>query len=207
MLLTPETLRKIVDTLSQDRAVLIAGLINEICPKYQINNKDRLEEFLATCAHESGGFRLKSENLNYTRPELIVKTWPKRFTLETARPFVRQPRLLANRVYNGRMGNRIGTDDGWLTRGAGFIQATGSEMFQKLKKHFNYSGTIYELAELIRTDDRWAMESACWIYAIEKGLLDESDNDIFELITRRVNGGLIGWSDRVKYLERCKLHL
>jgi putative chitinase len=207
MLITPEKLRKIVENLSLERASTISGLINEICPKYGINSKDILEEFLATLAHESGGFRLKSENLNYTRPELIVKTWATRFNVQTAAPLVRNPRLLANKVYNGRMGNRNGTDDGFVFRGAGFIQATGRDMFEKMKAYFKYAGTPEQLADLIRTDDKWAMESACYIFAVDKQLIDEAMDDKFETVTRRINGGLIGWADRQKYLALCKQFL
>ena len=207
MLITPDILRKIVDTLTQDRAALIAGLINEICPKYGINNKDRLEEFLATLAHESGGFRIKEENLNYTTAARLRAIWPSRFpTEQSAKRFVRQPQLLANLVYGGRMGNNT-QNDGWDFRGAGFIQITGRFSFEAYHRYLKFNGTVQQLAAQIRTDDRWAMDSACYVFAIEKQLLDEADNDQFQLITRRINGGLIGWNDRVKYLERCKLYL
>lgn len=207
MLLTPETLRKIVDTLSKDRAVLIAGLINEICPKYGINNKDRFEEFLSTLAHESGGFRIKEENLNYTTAARLRAIWPSRFTTDQmASRYLRNPHKLANFVYGGRMGNN-NVNDGWDFRGAGFIQITGRFSFEAYHKYLKFNGTVQQLAQLIRTEDRWAMDSACYVFAVEKQLLDEADNDQFQLITKRINGGLIGWVDRIKYLERCKLHL
>lgn len=207
-LITPEILRRIVTALPQQRANEISALINEICPKYGINSKDILEEFLAQLIHESGSFRSRAENLNYTRPELLMKTWPTRFrTREEALPFVRNPKALANKVYNGRMGNRLGTDDGWNYRGSGFKQATGFSMFQTLKKGMKFEGTELELAELIRINDRWAMESACYIYAVVKGLIDESVNDEFKKITLAINGGLIGQKERVEWYELCKKHL
>jgi hypothetical protein len=43
-------------------------------------------------------------------------------------------RELARVVYNGRMGNRPDTDDGFIFRGAGYLQTTGREDFIKYGK-------------------------------------------------------------------------
>ena len=74
---------------------------------------------LATPYHEVGsGMQPVVENLNYTKPETIRKTWPTRFaTIASAQPYVRQPQKLANKVYGDRMGN-TGPNDGWAIVGA-----------------------------------------------------------------------------------------
>lgn len=208
-LITKDQLKKVCPSLKDDRSTLIANLINEICPKYGINTKDILHEFLATIAHESGEFTIKVENMNYTTPQRLVDIWPSRFSLTggngklKASDYVRNAEKLANEVYANRMGNgNPASGDGFRYRGAGFSQITGFDSYSKYAKYIK-KGTA-EAAELVRTTDEYALDSACWLFAIEKGLLDEADKDDFLTVTRRINGGVIGLADRVKYYERAK---
>ena len=88
---------------------------------------------LATAYHETGlNMSPNEESLNYTTAARIRAVWPSRFSSEAAaRPYVRNPRALANKVYNGRMGNREGTDDGWTYRGRGQVHLTGRDNYRK----------------------------------------------------------------------------
>ena len=47
----------------------------------------------------------------------------------------------------------------------------------------------------------WSV-SACWWW-VNHGLNVLADNGEFKTITRRVNGGLNGYNDRVKYYKRA----
>lgn len=88
---------------------------------------------LATAYHETGlDMSPNVENLNYTKADRIRSVWPSRFpSIASAQPYVRNPKALANKVYNGRMGNRSGTDDGWNYRGRGQVHITGRDNYKK----------------------------------------------------------------------------
>lgn len=93
---------------------------------------------LATGYGESGGkMQPVRENMTYTKAPQIRKTWPTRFKTDAAaQPYVRNPVALANKVYNGRMGNRPGTNDGWDNRGTGLFQMTGADNMHKVAKAY-----------------------------------------------------------------------
>lgn len=99
--------------------------------KKGLTNTKRWAAFLGTLRHETGGFHRFEENLNYSAKALI-RVWPHRFKKPgQAKRIARKPREIANHVYNGRMGNRLGSDDGWNTRGSGLIQLTGMNNYRK----------------------------------------------------------------------------
>ncbi|KSV77532.1 hypothetical protein [Sinorhizobium sp. Sb3] len=71
------------------------------------------------------------ELFSHYSAERLTQVWPSRFpAIASARPFARDPRKLANRVYGGRMGNAA-PDDGWRYRGRGLPQITGKENYAK----------------------------------------------------------------------------
>ncbi|SFH27256.1 chitinase [Ensifer sp. OV372] len=103
-----------------------------------------LAYMLATVFHETGGtMQPVIENLNYSAARL-TEVWPSRFpTIASAKPFARNPRKLANKVYGGRMGNSA-PDDGWLYRGRGLPQITGKDNYDK----FGLAKTPEKAAEM-----------------------------------------------------------
>lgn len=163
--------------------------------KYDISG-DRAAMFLAQLGHESNDLKRQSENLNYTSAERIQQIWPSRFpTKESAEPYVRNPKGLANKVYNGRMGNRPGTDDGWNYRGKGPIQLTGRKNNEDFSRETGYD-TISD-PDLLLNDPEAAAASAAWYFnKYTKG------TDIVG-VTRSINGGTIGLADRKERYERA----
>ena len=92
---------------------------------------------LATAYHETARAMVPNrENLNYTTKERIFAVFgPRRITsLNEAAQYVRKPRELANKVYNGMLGNRPGTDDGWTYRGGGHPHLTGRANYAESSK-------------------------------------------------------------------------
>lgn len=87
---------------------------------------------LAEVYHETGGkMQPVTENLSYSSAARIKAVWPSRFPRESdAKPFVRNPEALANKVYGGRLGNDK-PGDGWRYRGRGLPQITGKDNYRK----------------------------------------------------------------------------
>ena len=204
-MITADQLKKICPTLKADRASSITDLINSVCPKYDISTPVRLQAFLAQIAHESGEFSIKTESMNYSTPERIVDIWPSRFNLTgegklNAHDFIKNAEKLGNQVYGGRMGNGAPeTGDGYRYRGGGYLQLTGKESYQHYADYIKKE--VGEAADLVRGTDEYALDSACWEYVIDKKLLDESDARDFVTITKKINGGTIGLTERLKYYK------
>src|SRR5271165_5500454 len=86
---------------------------------------------MAQFSEECGAGTEVVKNLDYSAQGLM-NTWPSRFDATKAADFARQPQRIANEVYNGRMGNVVGSNDGWTFRGRGGSQLTGRDAYAKL---------------------------------------------------------------------------
>ena len=83
----------------------VIAQISSIETKFEINTPLRLAHFLAQCGHESGGFKVVKENLNYGAKGLrsiFGKYFP---TDALALAYERKPEKIANKVYANRMLN------------------------------------------------------------------------------------------------------
>jgi putative chitinase len=176
----------------------------ETFEKYQINTPKRQACFLGQTMHESGSFKFTRENLNYSAKALMA-TWPSRFPdLAIATQFERQPEKIANKVYSGRMGN---TEDGDGAKyiGRGLIQVTGKENYTHCGEAL---GIDLVFTPQLLEEPRYAALSAGWFWN-KKGLnalADEGTKDSFEVMTKRINGGLLGLDDRKsKMIEVLKV--
>jgi putative chitinase len=179
----------------------VIAQIPDTAAKFEINTPLRLAHFLAQCGHESGGFRLAKENLNYSAKGL-TGTFNKYFKTETdAKPYERQPAKIANKVYGGRMGNGPeSTGDGSKFCGRGYIQLTGKDNYTAFGKSINED--ICANPEKVATD--YPLLSAAWFFNKNKLhiMADGGATDaVVTSITKRVNGGTIGLPDRIKHFK------
>lgn len=94
-------------------------------PRYQQDaSKERIAEFVAQIANETGGFRTFEENLNYSAKR-IMEVWPSRVpNLAAAAPLAHNPEALANVVYQRPREGNTQPGDGWRYRGRGALQLT-----------------------------------------------------------------------------------
>lgn len=194
-------LREIAPSLNVFRATELAGIIRAKCEQYGITNKEVFRKFIANIVQESGEFSHKTENMNYTSAARIAAVWPNRFTVTTAAPFVRNPRGLANRVYNGRMGNRLGSDDGFDFRGGGYIGITGREAYQRYADYLKID--IQKAQELVRTTEEHALDCCFWFFCVWAKIDRIAATASFREVVRRINGGHIGLADRERYYQRA----
>jgi putative chitinase len=179
----------------------LAEALTESFDKYDINTVNRAAGFLAQCGHESAGFTILQENLNYSA-EGLNKIFKKYFpTVADATPYARNPQKIANKVYGGRMGNGPeSSGDGYKFRGRGAIQLTGRDNYTQFAKAVGL--TLDEAVADLETLDG-AIESACWFWK-KNGLNAICDKDDLILMTKRINGGTIGLEDRKKHYEHAK---
>lgn len=161
----------------------------------------RLAAFLAQIAHESARFTRLAENLNYDAPRLR-QIFPRYFpTDELAQQYARKPQAIASRVYANRMGNGDeASQDGWEYRGRGLIQLTGRANYQAC-------GDALKLplvrSPFILVEPKYAALSAAWFW-YSRDLNAIADAGDFERITRIINGGLHGYTERVAMHERAR---
>jgi putative chitinase len=166
----------------------------ETFEKYEINTPKRQAAFIGQCGHESASFKILRENLNYSAKGLMA-TWPSRFsTLEEAQKIERNPEKIANRVYGGRadLGNTE-DGDGWRFSGKGLIQLTGRNNFKNCGDALGID--LVGNPDLL-LDPRYAALSAGWFWN-KRGLNALADNEDWNTITRRINGGTHGLQDRI----------
>ena len=179
----------------------VIAMIPAVAQKFQIDSPLRLAHFLAQCGHESGGFRLTKENLNYSAKGLngiFKKYFP---TLESALPYERKPEKIANKVYGGRMGNGPeASGDGAKFCGRGYIQLTGKDNYTAFGKSIGED--VCANPQVVA--EKYALLSAAWFFS-KNGLhkmADEGASDtVVTKITKRVNGGTIGLPDRIKHFK------
>lgn len=169
-------------------------------PGYDITAGPRAAMFLAQCAHESAGFTVFEERLNYS-VEALMRTWPSRFrSWAAAVPYARNPERLANHVYANRLGNsNEASGDGWRYRGRGCIQLTGRRNYARAGQAIGYPLDRYP-HDLLQP--HLGAPVACWFWQ-SSGLNELADRGEFEAVTRRINGGLTGIDDRRRYLARA----
>jgi len=173
--------------------------LEQLFPDYDINTPKRMAAFIAQCSHESGGFMVLKENLNY-KAATLRKIFPKYFPNDQiANDYASRPNkqvAIASKVYANRMGNGDeASQDGWKFCGRGLIQLTGKSNYQAFADSLEMD--INDVPEYLATFEG-AAQSACWFWETNKLNQWADAGDILTL-TKRINGGTIGLEDRKKH--------
>ena len=186
------------------------------CQEFEINTPQRIAGFLSQTSHESGGYTMLTENLNY-RAATLAALWPNRFAVlgpdkkpvkengknvptAVANSIAGKPELIANLVYSSRMGNGPAeSGEGWKFRGRGLKQLTG-------KDNYTRCGAALGL-DLVSNPDLLlepmpAARSAGWFWKANN-LYSFADAGDIKGMTKKINGGLIGYEQRQALYDAC----
>ncbi len=181
----------------------IANAATAVFEKYGIDSNLLIAHIMAQISLECGAGTEVVENLNYSTSRMM-QVWPSRFpTLGSAIPYAHNPRLLANKVYNGRMGNDLNSNDGWNYRGRGATQTTGHEGYALLSKPVQLDLLVNP--DLI-TAPGYFLECGVADFIL-CGCLPWAQADNVTQVTKHLNGGYTGLSDRIHWLRRWKVAL
>ncbi len=200
-MITDDSLKQIMPRLPDAKRASLLPSLQSAMNEFQVNTPKREAAFLAQVAHESGELNTFVENLNYGAKGLMA-TWPKRFPdLGKAQQYERNQEKIANYVYANRIGNGDeASGDGWKFRGRGPIQITGRENYDKYGRRLG--------VDLIQDSDKAVTPEVGFrvagLYWKENGLNELADAEMYETITKRINGALKGLDDRMKYYSRAK---
>ncbi|MGM5018483.1 glycoside hydrolase family 19 protein [Tardiphaga sp. 367_B4_N1_1] len=185
---------------------LLSGMVQSseaVFARYGITTPLLAAHVMAQISHECGAGRDVVENMNYSAGRMM-QVWPSRFpTMASAGPYAGNPRALANKVYNGRMGNAVGSDDGWNFRGRGGSQTTGREGYERVRKATGID-VVSHPEYLI--DPRYFLTCAASDF-INCGCLPFAKADDIVGVTRRLNGGTVGLAERKAWLAKWKAAL
>lgn len=176
------------------------GIIDQIptvTEKFAINTPLRLAHFLSQCSHESGGFKITKENLNYSAKGLCG-IFKKYFTPESAAEYQRKPEKIANIVYANRMGNgNQASGDGYKFLGRGALQITGRDNYTALSKDLGVD--FVTNPDLVAKE--YSLVSAGWFFSKNKlnAISDlGTSEEVITKLTKRINGGTIGLPHRIE---------
>lgn len=180
--------------------------------RFGISTPRQIAGFLAQTAHESGGYTMLTENLNYRAATMAV-CWPGRFAEQGpdkkpkkdaqgknipnkfALALEKHPEQIANVVYSSRMGNGpTESGEGWKFRGRGLKQLTGKDNYTRCGQAIGVD--LVANPDLL-LEPEYAALSAAWFWSVNKcGALADADD--FVGLTKKINGGTIGLADREK---------
>lgn len=153
--------------------------------------------FFGQICHESNDFKIKEENLNYSATRLL-QVFPIYFNKSNVNQYANKPQLIGNKVYGGRMGNN-NDNDGYYFRGRGSIQITGRTNYKSFENWLGLKNNEIMLnPDLVWKD--YYVEVAIWFFDVNK-LWDITD---ITTLTKRINGGTNGLSDRIARTNKYK---
>jgi putative chitinase len=190
---------------------LVEGIVNAapaVFPKYGLTTALTIAHAMAQFSEECGEGLEILENMNYTATRLL-QVFPTHFTPTMAERYAHNSRMVADIAYGGRMGNAPPpSDDGYNYRGAGLSQVTGREGVQVLQKVLDAHEAGFNVVDdpALIIDPEHTLECGVADF-VACGCLPYAERDDILGVTRRLNGGTNGLSERRRQLGLWKKEL
>ena len=226
-----DDLKKVFPNTSDVRLTEIADAINKYAKDFGIDTKYKLQHFIAQAGHESANFTRFKEITGYKIQVLHLK-WPQHFNPYTdtnKNPDKLNPNDYANSggvfvddekfynyVYNDenrakgwKMGNtEVG--DGYKFIGRGIWMLTGRDNYENFNTFYksNYDSNVDVISDpsLLTRNSKIAIISALWFFQKKLGIEIDSNTTVEE-VTKSVNGGTNGLSDRKNKFEKTQTNI
>lgn len=170
----------------------------------------------------------KLQGIMIRAPAPAVKTYFALFVQGMARSQINTPRRMAHFLaqlahesaqlrrtseiasgagYEGReaLGNTQ-PGDGRRFKGRGLIQITGRANYEAYGRFRRVDYTTDATSTLLATDPATSLDSACWFWRT-RSLNGLADADNLNAITKRINGGTIGLTERRELLQRARFFM
>lgn len=184
---------------------------DQVFAQYNINDSAlRVAHFLAQVLHETGGFKIMFESLNYTPQALIGLFSRARISVDDANKYGRtdehpaDERMIGNTIYGGPWGlknlGNTAPDDGYNFRGTGLLQMTGRGSRTTIGTNL---GVDLVNNPANGADPQYLLAIACEEWN-EKGCNPYADKDDILTITKKINGGTNGLDSRKAWLVKTK---
>ncbi|MGL6071940.1 peptidoglycan-binding protein [Craterilacuibacter sp.] len=197
--LAPKAKTDYLSALRQSDALLL---------QHGLTSALRRGHFLAQMLHETGGFSILRENMNYSAPRLGqifgVGKHSAAITAAEAAKLAGHPEAIAERVYGlgnpykaRELGN-TGAGDGFRFRGNGMLQTTGRGNHRRMGLA---CGVDFETHPEWVTLPEHALKPALAEWS-ESRLNDHADKNDIRSITKKINGGYNGLADRQLWFSR-----
>lgn len=174
----------------------------DVLARYEINTSTRLAYFLASIAHETGGFQLQEERFGFSAVAL-QKRWPREVVNQqvAANLAKQQPDVVASFVYANRFENGpAASRDGWNYRGRGLLFIVGKSNYRK------YGDMIG--VDLVGSPDLandlgigYSVAAAIW-FSVKSN--EAADADDLKTATIRFRGVYNNQRDRQLWLAQAK---
>ena len=150
--------------------------LNKCLEMFKINTPQRMRHFLSQVAKESNGLRDMKEIGDY---DYFTENYEWREDL--------------GNIYPG---------DGAKFAGAGPIQTTGRHNYTRLSEFVN-DPKVIELGQDYVAKKYAFVASGFWWHDNNMNALCDRPDVTVEMVTRRVNGGINGLSDRIEYYKKA----
>lgn len=150
-----------------------------------------IAEMLALTNYETGGYKRTVENMKYSTPEQLMKTFKEVRSLDQAKQLIAMGEVgIANTVYGGGKGASLGNKapgDGYLYRGRGMVQLTGRANYEKYGKLLGID--LVNHPELLSTDPNVMAQVAVAFFKESKLLRGITEDGDFGKAAAGLNGG------------------